>query len=154
MTEPEPSEGESVADEEICTEIRTGVDYDGAGVTLAVKTIKRGDRRMDFRVGHLCRRYAETYDLYYQGELLHQGKLETERDRPTGGFLGGTYHEELDGSIEVEDDKIIETTVWEREGVDEMEWAERYIEYAVDHEDVIGEMWEVMKNEYDVGKLG
>lgn len=136
-------------DEEIHTEISTGDEYDGPGVTLAILTIERGERRLDYRIGYRNQSFAETHDLYHHEKLLHQGELKHMPDRPNGKFAGGTYHELLDASIKLEDDKIIEKKVWEREGTDDAEWAKGYLKSAVYPEEEIGEVWDVLKQKHD-----
>lgn len=154
MTELPTDDQDESRSEEIQTEIKAEVSHEGKGTVYAVQTVKQGDRRVDWKIGHIDGTFAEGTDYYYKGELFHSDDLQKmPENAPLGRFQDETFYELLDSDISMDDGKLIEENVYDLDGIDTAEWATEYLDGAMDPETILDEWWGDAKLLYDEGKL-
>ncbi|MFY4815059.1 hypothetical protein ACOJIV_20540 [Haloarcula sp. AONF1] len=127
---------------EIQTEIKTAVEYDGEGFVYAVKTAQQGQRRVDFKIGHIDGTYAEGYEYYYDGEVFYTSEMtKVPENAPSGRYKDTEFYELMDADASVTDDTITETKEYDKEGVDTDNWAEDRLEGSLTASELLEEDW-------------
>jgi len=128
--------------EELRTEVKTDVEFDGEGTVYAVKTVQQGKRRVDSKMGHIDGTFSEGTDYYYDGELFYTtGFYKVPENAPSGRYKDDTFHELLDGDISFDDDRMIRTGEYDLEGVDTSEWAKERLEGATFPQELLHDTW-------------
>lgn len=154
MSELPTDEQDESSNSGIQTEINTEVSYEGKGTVYAVQTVKEGDRRVDWKIGHVDGTFAEGIDYYYKGELFCSDDLQKmSMNAPLGKYKDETFHELLDSDLSTDDGKLIEKKVYDLDGVDAAEWATGYLDGKMLPETILDEWWEDMKSLHDEEKL-
>lgn len=138
-------EGESPESgtEAINSEILTDVEFeDEPGTVYAVRRITQGDRRVDWKVGHIEGTFAEGYDCYHEGELFERGPLQKiPENGPTGRYKDTTFRPLLHMDTSIEDGKMTIKKVYDADQADASEWATGFIEASMLAETIMGEWW-------------
>ena len=151
MTEIPVENGNRSPSEEIHTEIKTDVDFEGEGTVYAIETVQQGDRRLDWKMSHIDGTYAEGFDYYYKGELFKRVEFEElPQDAPSGRYKDDRFHELLDGEVRIEDGRMIETKEYDAEGVDTTDWAiRRFGGSIIGPQTILEEWYESYKEDYE-----
>jgi hypothetical protein len=150
-----PTDGQDdPRNEEIETEIKTEVSQEGKATVYAVQIVKEGNRRVDWKIGHIDGTFAEGTDYYYKGELFHsEGLQKIPENGPLGKYKDQRFHELLDSDISMDDGKLTEKNVYDLDGVDAGEWATGYLDGNMLPETILDEWWEDVKSRHDEGEL-
>lgn len=128
--------------EDIQTEIRTDVEYEGEGTVYAVKTAQQGDRRVDFKIGHIDGTYAEGFEYYHDGNTFTStGLYKVPENAPSGRYKNSKFYELIEMDVSFTDDTIIETKEYDREGVDTTEWAKERLDLDLTASEVLEDDW-------------
>lgn len=139
--------GAASADGHINTRIKTDVDYEGEGSILATKTVERGDRRVDWKIGYKDGVFSEANDLYYKGELLHQGELMQMPENAASGKFNSDGNFQPLQEMNILDDGEMEHKYGESE--DGTEWAITYLQRSgPSPQDMLNEIWPHMIEQY------
>jgi len=152
VTDSSTDDHGDVRTEEIHTEISTEVSNEGQGTVYAVQTVQQGDRRVDCKIGHVDRIFAEGAEYYYKGEVFHTDALtQLPENAPRGRYKDDTFHELIDSDSSIEDGKLTETFVYDLDGVDTAEWAKEYFDGQMQMlpETLLEEWWEDKKSRYE-----
>lgn len=138
------------SDVTIHTEIKTDVQYDEQGKTLAVQTVEQGKRRLDWRVGFKNGSFAEAHDLYFDEELLHSPtELGEISEWPSGKLTEENEFLPLEDMVTDSDGDIHREYGDAQDGV---ALAIQIIE-SEDPQTILNEWWEDMKEMHDNGAL-
>ena len=129
--------------DEISSEILTEVEFDDEpGTVYAVQRVEKGEKRVDWKIGHIDGTFAEGHDFYDEGEMFESGQLQTMPENgPSGRYKDTKFHELLDFEVSVEDGKMIERRVYDVDGVDTSKWAIRYLDGSFLLETILDEWW-------------
>lgn len=91
---------------ELTGTIRTDIEFDGKGTVYGVETVRHGDRRHDWKMGHIDGTYAEGEDLYYKGELFHSTEFsKNPQEHLFGKFEDDAFYELIDRDHESGEDE-------------------------------------------------
>jgi len=141
---------DGMSTDDIHTEISTQVSHEGRGTVYAVQTVRQGDRRVDWKIGHIDGTFAEGADYYHKGEVFHTDPLETlPENAPLGKYKNETFYELIDSTVSTEDGKLIETYVYDLDGVDTAAWAREYLDGHMLPDTLLDEWWVDKKSRYD-----
>ncbi|SEH56303.1 hypothetical protein SAMN05192561_10762 [Halopenitus malekzadehii] len=155
MTELPTDDQDESKTEEIQTEINTNVSHKGKGTVYAVQTVMEGNRRVDWKIGHIDGTFAEGSDYYYKDELFHSNDLQKMSENGSLGkkIKNKTFYELLESDISTDGGKLTEKKVYDLNRVDAAEWATEYLDGNMRPEIILDEWWEDMKSLYDEGEL-
>lgn len=130
--------------DDIITKTITDMTFDDEpGTVYAVHRVTQGPRRVDWKVGHIDGTFANGWEFYHEGDQFEGGPLET----APGNAMSEKYkdtrvHELLKSEIEVEDGKMIQTKVYDLDGVNATDWAISYVTGNYLPETILYELWE------------
>jgi len=143
--------GGEASSEEIIVEFDTDVEFEGQkGTVYAVQTVRQGDRRTDWKVGHVDGSYAEAFDHYYKGELFESNELvKITENGPLGKYKDDRFYPLLDSDYSQGDGEMTESKTYDTEGIDASEWAVGYMDGNFMPETILDEFWEEAKSDYD-----
>lgn len=134
----------------IHTEIKTDVQYEEQGKTLAVQTVKQSKRRLDWRVGFKDGSFAEAHDLYFNKKLLNRpDELRSISEWPNGKL------NDKNEFFPVEEMKVDSGGEIQREYGDGQDGVQMGIQIinSENPEIILEEWWEDMKERYDNSSL-
>jgi hypothetical protein len=152
MSEDQTNTHDESQEEEFQTEVKTDVSYEGEGTVHGVLTVQQGDRRADFKIGHIDGTYAAGDDYYHKGELFYStGFTMLPENAPSGEYRDDTFKELLEADVSVKDGRLVDERVYDAEGVDTTEWATSRLEAEYPNE--LLEAWEYAKSKHDDGEL-
>lgn len=128
-------------DEDIHDEIITDVAFpDEDGTVHALRRIVQGDRRVDWKMGHIDGTFAEASDYYYDGEMFEQNPIVTiPENGPSGRYTDEKFYETLDVEPDFEDGDV--TIIHDEEGADAVERAVVQLEGSMGAETILDEWW-------------
>lgn len=150
MADPSANNQNDASTADIHTEISTEVSHEGRETVYAIKAVTQGDRRVDWKIGHIEGTFAEGAEYYYEGEVFHTDPLQRlPENAPLGRFKDDTFHELIGSNSSIEDGKLTETYVYDLEGVDSATWAEEYVDVQMLPETLLDEWWEDKRSHHD-----
>jgi hypothetical protein len=143
VADPSANDQNDASTADIHTEISTEVSHEGRGTVYAIKTVTQGDRRVDWKIGHIEGTFAEGAEYYYKGDDFHTDPLQRlPENSPRGRFKDDSFHELIDSDSSIEDGKLTETYAYDFEGVDSATWAEEYVDIQMLPETLLNEWCE------------
>jgi hypothetical protein len=87
VADPSANDQNDASTADIHTEISTEVSHEGRGTVYAIKTVTQGDRRVDWKIGHIEGTFAEGAEYYYKGDDFHTDPLQRlPENAPRGRF--------------------------------------------------------------------
>lgn len=139
--------GSDRADGKISTRIKSDTDSEKEGSILAMQTVERGDRRVDWKIGYKDGIFSEANDLYYKGDLLYQEELIQMPENAASGKFDSDGNFQPLQETNIRDDGEMEREYGESE--DGTEWAITYLQRSgPSPQDILNEIWPQMMEQY------
>lgn len=144
MADQDSDAEDRATQEEIRIDITTDVEFeDEEGTVYAIQTVEEGDRRVDWKIGHIDGTFAEGTDYYYEGERFDRAEFtKMPENAPSGKYKDDRFYELFDLESSFDDGEVTVSKTYDTDGVDTDDWAVKKLEGAFYPETILDEWWE------------